>query len=164
MTETDATAISSPDKKKGGLGEIIVPVAALLVGAAAGAAGMYFVPGAPGSSDSATMPRPAKPVQYYDINNSFTANLKDSSRLVQIKVAVSTTYGAPVVDALEKHRLPMIAAVLAVLSDCTEKDVESTEGREKLAGRIRSAINSVLQSNEGLTGVDNVYLTSLILQ
>ena len=163
-----ATAAAATKKPKGRLRRMLLPLVLLVAGGVAGAAAALLAPQylafpAGPSRDRPPVPEVA-PLQYVEIDNSFTANLKDSGRFVQVRIAVSTQGGKPVVDAVERHRIALIAAVLAVLSDTGEADLEVAGGRDALAKRMRLAINDVLQRKSGIAGVEDVFLTSFVLQ
>jgi flagellar FliL protein len=159
-----ATSELAP-KKKGLLGRIFVPLLMLLVGAGAGAGGAMFIPTLLPHSDEKKVEKPkVAPLQYVEIDNSFTSNLKDTGRFVQVRIAVSTNGGETVVEAVERHKLAIIAAVLDVLSDTSEAELGAPGGRDKLSRQMRMAINDVLQRKSGIAGVDDVFLTSFVLQ
>jgi flagellar FliL protein len=160
-----ATAVAAP-AKKGLLGRLVLPLLLLVGGGAAGAAGAIFIPTLLPHQAGPKKPEPpvVAPLEYVEIENSFTANLKDSGRFVQVKIAISTQGGPPVVEAVERHRVAIVAAVLGILSDTREVDLEAPGGREALTRRMRIAINDVLQRKSGIAGVDDVFLTSFVLQ
>ena len=163
----DAPPAAAAPKKKGLIGRLLLPLAILVVGAAAGVAGgvlaPHFLGAAAPAGTKAPVPEVA-PLEYVEIDNSFTANLKDSGRFIQVRIAVSTQGGKPVVEAVGRHRVALIAAVLGILSDTNEAEVEAPGGRDALARRMRIAINDVLQRKSGITGVEDVFLTSFVLQ
>jgi flagellar FliL protein len=166
---TTATADAAP-KKKGLIGRLLLPLLLLLGGAAAGAAGAIFAPtlmphppGADGAKEKPPTPQVA-PLEYVELPNAFTANLKDTGRFVQVKIAISTQGGPPVVEAVERHKVAIVAAVLGILTDSTEEELQAPGGRDALARKMRIAINDVLQRKSGIAGVDDVFLTSFVLQ
>jgi flagellar FliL protein len=163
-----ADAVEAPAEappKKGLFGRLLVPILMLVGGAAAGAAGAVFMPTLipMPAADKAPEPEVA-PLQYVEIPTPFTANLKDTGRFVQVKIAISTQGGQPVVDAVERHQVAIVSEVLGVLTDTAEEELATTAGREALTRRMRLGINDVLQRKSGLAGVDDVFLTSFILQ
>ena len=123
----DAPPAAAAPKKKGLIGRLLLPLAILVVGAAAGVAGgvlaPHFLGAAAPAGTKAPVPEVA-PLEYVEIDNSFTANLKDSGRFIQVRIAVSTQGGKPVVEAVGRHRVALIAAVLGILSDTNEAEVE----------------------------------------
>lgn len=164
---TDAPAIEfvEPAAKKSLLGRIMVPLVMLLVGIGAGVGATMVLPD---MLDVAAAEKSAKPkvapLQYVEINNSFTVNLKDTGRFLQVKIAISTQAGQPVIDALERHEVAVVAAVLDVLADTGEDVLMEVGGRATLRRRMRIAINDVMQRKAGVTGIDDVFLTSFVLQ
>ncbi|MGL6044039.1 MAG: flagellar basal body-associated FliL family protein [Sandaracinobacteroides sp.] len=171
MADAAAASADPAPAKKGLLARLLVPLLLLVGGAAAGAAGAIFAPTLmPQAADAegAKKPKPPKlevaPLEYVELPNSFTANLKDSGRFVQVKIAVSTQGGQPVVEAVERHRVAIVAAVLGILSDTNEEQLHAPGGRDALARSMRIAINDVLQRKSGIAGVDDVFFTSFVLQ
>jgi flagellar basal body-associated protein FliL len=166
----DAVALSpEPEAKKKGLaGRLLMPLLLLVVGASAGAAGAFFLPTLmPQAGEAQHRPTPKVeigPLEYVEIDHSFTANLKDTGRFVQVRIAISTNGGQPVVEAIERHEPAIIATVLGALAETTEADISAPGGREALTRRMRLAINDLLQRKSGLAGVDDVFLTSFIVQ
>ncbi len=167
MPEAIAPSVTlAPDTRKPGLlKRLLLPVLLLVAGAVAGAAGSVFVPKLiPRSAAEKPPAAEVAPLEYVEIENSFTSNLKDTGRFVQMKIAISTQGGAPVVEAVKRHHVAIVAAVLGVLAETGEGELSAPGGREALARRMRVVINDVLQRKSGLAGVDDVFLTSFVLQ
>ena len=167
MADAVALAPDPGPKKKSLLVRLLVPLLLLVAGAAAGAAGAIFVPTLMPHAGEKPKPAPkveVGPLEYVEIDNSFTANLKDTGRFIQIRIAISTNGGPPVVEAVERHKVAIIAAVLGVLAETGEAEIQAPGGREALTRRMRLAINDLLQRKSGLAGVDDVFLTSFIVQ
>jgi flagellar FliL protein len=101
---------------------------------------------------------------YFSFSEDFTSNLKGTASLVQVSIACSTHRDYRVVLWLKKHELPIRSAMLAVLADTAEEDVETPKGKEGLQRRLTAAINKVLTDTEGFGGVDAVYFKSFIVQ
>ncbi|MCG2841959.1 flagellar basal body-associated FliL family protein [Sandaracinobacter sp. RS1-74] len=157
------TAEAAP--RKGGVKRLLLPIVLLLAGAAAGVAGSMFAPALLPAAGPEKPPAPkVAPLEYVEIENSFTANMKDTGRFVQVKIAVSTQGGAPVVEAVKRHQVAIVSAVLGVLAEAGEADLNAPGGREALAKRMRVAINDVLQRKSGIAGIDDVFLTSFLMQ
>ena len=160
-----ATALPEAPPKPGLVKRLVLPLVLLLGGAAAGAAGAFFMPTLIPASHAEKPPAPkVAPLEYVEIPNSFTANLKDTGRFVQVKIAISTQGGEPVVEAVKRHQIAIVAAVLDILADSTEADLSDPGGRDKLTRRMRLAINDVLQRKSGVAGVDDVFLTNFVMQ
>lgn len=101
---------------------------------------------------------------YYSFADDFTSNLKDSDALVQLSVACSTRRDYRVILWLQKHELAIRSAILDVLAETPEADVQSSQGKDRLQKRMTAAINKVLSQTEGFGGVDAVYFKSFIVQ
>lgn len=101
---------------------------------------------------------------YYSFAEDFTANLKNSTALVQINLACSTRRDGRVLLWLKKHELAIRSEILVVLADTPEEDAFTPEGKLRLQKRITAAINQVLGATEGFGGVDAVYFKSFLVQ
>jgi flagellar protein FliL len=101
---------------------------------------------------------------YYEIPGSLTTNLKGSRRFLQISVGVSTKYDQKILDNVESHLPSLKAVILAALSDYTEEQVTGREARKLLADDIRDVMNIKLEELEGFGGVEEVLLTSYVMQ
>jgi flagellar protein FliL len=101
---------------------------------------------------------------YYNFTDDFTSNLKGSSSLIQVSLACSTHRDGRVLMWLKKHELAVRSALLAVLADTPDTDVQTIEGKDKLTKRLTAAINQVLIKEEGFGGVDDVYFKTFLVQ
>lgn len=101
---------------------------------------------------------------YYSFAEDFTSNLKESDALVQLSVACSTHRDYRVMLWLKKHELAIRSAILEVLADTPEADIQVSAGKDRLQKRMTAAINKVLTNAEGFGGVDAVYFKSFIVQ
>ena len=101
---------------------------------------------------------------YFNFTDEFTSNLKASTSLIQVSLACSTHRDGRVPMWLKKHELALRSAILEVLADTTDDDVNSLAGKDKLQKRLTAAINKVLIDEEGYGGVDNVYFKSFLVQ
>ena len=93
-----------------------------------------------------------------------TTNLKGSRRFLQIEIGVSTKYDQEILDNVENHLTSLKADILAALSDYTEEMVEGRESRKMLANDLRDVINKKLEELEGFGGIEEVHLTSYVMQ
>ncbi|MBB4152338.1 flagellar FliL protein [Sphingomonas jinjuensis] len=101
---------------------------------------------------------------YYEMEKEFTSNLSDSMHFVQVGIAVSTPYDDTVIENVKTNDIAVRSAILMTLSDTTEDQVFSSEGKQKMAKRLTAAINAVLKQKEGFGGISNVYFTSFVVQ
>jgi len=101
---------------------------------------------------------------YYNFAESFTSNLAGSPALIQVDLAVSTRRDGRVLMWVQTHELALRSAVLAVLAETSEAEVFDADGRDDLAVRLASAINAVLEEEEGFGGIDAVHFKGLLVQ
>ncbi|KWV91687.1 flagellar basal body-associated protein FliL [Erythrobacter sp. YT30] len=101
---------------------------------------------------------------YYSFADSFTSNLADSPALIQTELAVSTRRDGRVLQWVKTHELAIRSAILAQLASTSEAEIYNVEGKEKLAERLTTAINDVLEENEGFGGVEAVHFRGLLVQ
>ena len=101
---------------------------------------------------------------YHEFPGTFTTNLDGSRKMLQVGVGVSTQYDDTVMINVESHQLALRSVILGVISDFSEEDVKGTIGRDRLAGALRDAINSKLETLENFGGVEEVHFTSFVLQ
>jgi flagellar FliL protein len=181
------TDASAPKKKKGKKLLLII-VLLVLIGAGVGA-GLFFTGMIGGTKEAVPekdmpklLPKGSKPKaeakeegskegdapkyesSYFQLEKEFTSNLRESSHLVQIGLAVSTPYDEKVTEALKAHELAIRSAVLMAINDTDEERIFTAEGKKDLQTRLVKAINGVLKEKEGFGGVSNVYFTNFIVQ
>ena len=101
---------------------------------------------------------------YFQLEKEFTTNLKESTHLMQLGIAVSTPYDDKVIAHLKAHELALRSAVLTEINNTDEERIFSAEGKKDLQQRLVKAINAVLKEKEGFGGVANVYFTNFIVQ
>lgn len=102
--------------------------------------------------------------QYYEFPDPLTTNLKGSTRFLQLGIGLSTQYDESVLGNVQTHEMALRSDILAVLSTFTEEDVEGTEGRERLAGELRVAVNRRLEQLEGFGGIESVFFPIFVMQ
>ena len=101
---------------------------------------------------------------YYDFPGTFTANLKNSRHFIQVTIALSTQYDDQVITNVKAHEPALKSAVIGTLADCTDEDIVGIEAKQKIAGRIRDAINEVLMKKTRFGGIEEVHFTSFVTQ
>lgn len=101
---------------------------------------------------------------YYTFPDNFTAKLKGSNNFAQINVVVTTQYDEVIMENVERHRLILRPEILKTLSDFSIKGIEGKKGRDRLAEKIKQAVNVKLESLEGYGGVEGVHFTSFVIQ
>ncbi|HWW64301.1 MAG TPA: flagellar basal body-associated FliL family protein [Sphingomonadaceae bacterium] len=185
---SDDQAVAAP-RKKGKLGKVaMIGAGALLLVGGGVAAGLYAsgmgVGGAhpvedpnrpklvlkdgteavaPMTEGAPLDPRKYK-ATYYNLEQNFTSNLRDSDGIMQVGLGVSTFYDSRVIDALKANEIPVRSAILMTLADQDAFVIATPEGKRALQKQLTDAVNAVLKAKTGYGGVDNVYFTNFIVQ
>ncbi|NDA46832.1 MAG: flagellar biosynthesis protein FliL [Alphaproteobacteria bacterium] len=101
---------------------------------------------------------------YFEFPGNFTSNLKGSRRFMQISIGLATQYDKKVIENVQKHEVAIRSEVLTVLAEQTEADVSGLENRKRIQILIKDTINKVLNDITGFGGIENVYVTALVMQ
>jgi len=168
------TAAKKPRKLKPII--LIASVLLLLAGAAAGA---YFMLGSPGDAQPASAQSGKNKVEkgkdkgkekkdeakkpYFVEFETFTVNLKDPEKFLQIKL----TFQVKSVEAAEaiKELMPIVrSAVIPVLSAQDPVDLMAKEGKEKLSSEVVAAANKSVVGTAADQSVDAVLITHMLIQ
>jgi flagellar protein FliL len=115
-------------------------------------------------SDKAKIDPKKYEVTYFPIEQQFTSNLADGESFVQIGLSLSTYYDGRMIANIKRQMIPIRSAILTVLSTQNASVISSPDGRALLQGQLARAVNTVLREKEGFGGVDNVYVTSMVIQ
>ena len=100
---------------------------------------------------------------YFEFPGTFTTNLMNSRKFVQVGIGVSTQYDESVMVNVEAHQLALRSEILNSMSEFSEQDVQGKAGRVLLAAALRDSINGKLMLLEGFGGIEEVHFTSFVL-
>jgi flagellar FliL protein len=92
------------------------------------------------------------------------ANLTNSRKVIQVQLAIMTHYDERVFKNVKKHEFALRSAALDVMRQTTEAELGESDFRKKLAEKIRSEMNAVLEKFEDFGGIEEVYFTSFVVQ
>lgn len=101
---------------------------------------------------------------YFEFPGTFTTNLMNSRKFVQVGIGISTQYDESVMVNVESHQLALRSEILNSMSEFSEQDVQGKAGRVLLAVALRDSINAKLMLLEGFGGIEEVHFTSFVLQ
>ncbi len=101
---------------------------------------------------------------YMEIERPLVANIVNSRKVMQIKVAIMTHYDERVVANMEKHAPAIRSETLDVIRKVDEQTLNQPEFRRNLAEQIKLAMNSVLEKYEDFGGVEEVLFTEFVVQ
>ncbi|MDP4622893.1 MAG: flagellar basal body-associated FliL family protein [Hydrogenophaga sp.] len=99
-----------------------------------------------------------------EIEREFLANLTNSRKVIQVQIAIMTTYDDRVFKNVEKHEFALRSATLDVLRQVTDQELETPTFRKDLAEKIRTEMNAVLEKFEDFGGIEEVYFTTFVVQ
>ena len=133
-------------------------------GHGAPAAGGHGAPAAAGPSGKPVPSKETYVTSYFEFPGNFTTNLRGSRRFAQMSVALATQFDKKVIENVQKHEVAVRAEVLALLAEQSEADVIGVENRKKLQLQIKDAINKLLTERTSFGGVEDVFITALVLQ
>ena len=101
---------------------------------------------------------------YFEFPGTFTTNLMNSRKFLQVGVGVSTQYDDTVMGNVDAHQLALRSEILNTMSEFSEADIQGKSGREELAKALTDAVNKKLIALEDFGGVSEVHFTSFVLQ
>jgi len=101
---------------------------------------------------------------YFEFPGTFTTNLMNSRKFLQVGLGVSTQYDDTVMSNVEAHQLALRSEILNAMSEFSESDIQGKNGREELAKALTASINEKLIALEDFGGVQEVHFTSFVLQ
>jgi flagellar protein FliL len=124
-----------------------------------------FKEGTVSVKDDKVRPDPKKyEITYFPIEQQFTSNLVDGESFIQIGLSIGTYYDGRMIANIKRQMVPIRSAVLTVLSTQNASIISSPEGRQMLQAQLTRSVNHVLRDKEGFGGVENVYITSMVIQ
>lgn len=102
---------------------------------------------------------------YYKFDSPFVVNIQGASgsRFLQLTLE-AMTYDQDVNNAIDQNMPVIRNNILLLLSDLKYEQVVTLEGKQKLRKDILKEIQKILQDKIGKPGVEDVYLTSLVMQ
>jgi flagellar FliL protein len=177
----DEEAVKPPSKgKKGVIKWILIGVGLMtLIGVSVGTS-IYFMKtmisgqtveksGAQNNSakgkEEKGKPKEVKVPIYYKFDPPFVVNLEgqSGSRFLQLTIELMT-YDQSVTADIEQHMPVIRNNIVFLLSSVTYEQLSTLEGKQKLRADLLSEIQKVLKEKTGKPGVEEVYLTSLVMQ
>jgi flagellar FliL protein len=87
-----------------------------------------------------------------------------SRKVMQIRLAIMTYYDERVFNNVKKHEFALRSAILDVMRQSTEADINKPTFRTELAEKIRLTVNALLEKYEDFGGVEEVHFTEFVVQ
>ncbi len=120
--------------------------------------------GKPAPRQRATPERVRFEQTYLELERPLLANVTGSRKVMQIRLAVMTYYDERVFSNVKKHEFALRSAILDVMRQSTEADINKPVFRTELAEKIRLTINALLEKYEDFGGVEEVHFTEFVVQ
>ena len=167
MAEKDLE-LSQEEEKPSGKKALILYIVIGLLAVSAGIGGtLFFIKGgsSPAVEEADAVPVKKK-AEYYAIRPPFILNFKDDKgrqRFLQIGVSVMSRE-SEAIDALRKHA-PLIRNNLILLFSGQEfAELQKPEGKDKLAELALVELQTFLQEEIEMPGVEKVLFTDFVMQ
>jgi len=152
---------------------IIIAVAVLLLGLAAGGAAYFMtgsdpvaIEGGPDAMNKASNVAVSdKTPIYQGLDPDFIVAFQNPKKVRFLKASLEVmVYDEDVIDDLKLHMPAVRDAVLLLFSDQKEEDLMSVEGKEAFRAQILERIRSTLERLTGKPGVEAVYFSNFVMQ
>ena len=101
---------------------------------------------------------------YLQLAESFTIQLRDSGSMMQVKLALRTPFGQPMIDEISAHEIGIRAALLESLSSVEGATASSENFRSLVEPDLRDAANAILEEQNVFPGIDLVLFTEFLMQ
>ena len=101
---------------------------------------------------------------YMELEKELVANLTNSRKVIQVKLAIMTHYDERVFKNVKKHEFALRSTALDVMRLTTDADLSQPDFRKKMAEKIRLELNAVLEKYEDFGGIEEVFFTSFVAQ
>lgn len=120
--------------------------------------------GKPAPRQRATPERVRFEQTYLELERPLLANVTGSRKVMQIRLAIMTYYDERVFNNVKKHEFALRSAILDVMRQATEADINKPIFRTELAEKIRLTVNALLEKYEDFGGVEEVHFTEFVVQ
>ncbi len=142
----------------------------LLLGGGIGGT-IFFLGGEKADSDEAVeevvaeVEEERKEAIYIALKPSFTVNFQSGkgARFLQVDVQAMTR-DSEVTEQLHRHMPVVRDALVMLFSSKTAQELSHREGKKKLQAETLAAIQEILESETGSTGIEQIYFTSFVMQ
>lgn len=101
---------------------------------------------------------------YMELEKDLVANLTNSRKVIQVKLAIMTHYDERVFKNVKKHEFALRSTALDVMRLTVDADLSQPDFRKKMAEKIRLELNAVLEKYEDFGGIEEIHFTNFIVQ
>jgi len=170
MAKTDNDTPES-EEKSGGKGKVLILIGILVLLAGGGGAAYFFMMSGEESAEAELAEQTGEPEEpelgdtlYLQLEAPFLVSLLDSDLMMQVKLALRTPYGEPMIGNLSAHELGIRAAFLEELAKINGDKITEVNFRKDTAAELREVANVVLAEQDIYAGVDMVLFTEFLVQ
>ncbi len=101
---------------------------------------------------------------YFQIEKELMTNITGSKKVMVVQLAVMTHYDTRVFDNIKKHEFALRSAMLDIMRQSTEAEVNKPDFRKELAVKLKDVMNAMLEEYEDFGGIEEVMFTSFVMQ
>jgi len=101
---------------------------------------------------------------YMQLDKELMTNITGSKKVMVVQIALMTHYDSRVFDNVKKHEFALRSAMLDVMRQSTEADINKPDFRKDLAAKLKDTMNELLENYEDFGGIEDVFFTSFVMQ
>jgi flagellar FliL protein len=101
---------------------------------------------------------------YMQMDKELMTNITGSKKVMVVQIALMTHYDNRVFDNVKKHEFALRSAMLDVMRQSTEADINKPDFRKELAVKLKDTMNELLENYEDFGGIEDVFFTSFVMQ
>ena len=117
------------------------------------------------NQENKAKPKQHKEPIYYKFDPPFVVNIQGETgtRFLQLTIE-AMTYDQSATADIDQHMPVIRNNIVLLLSDVSYEQLSTLEGKQKMRADILSEIQKVLKEKTGKSGIEEVYLTSIVMQ
>jgi flagellar FliL protein len=101
---------------------------------------------------------------YMQLDKELMTNITGSKKVMVVQIALMTHYDNRVFDNVKKHEFALRSAMLDVMRQSTEAEINKPDFRKELAAKLKDTMNELLENYEDFGGIEDVFFTSFVMQ
>ena len=101
---------------------------------------------------------------YMQLDKELMTNITGSKKVMVVQLALMTHYDSHVFDNVKKHEFALRSAMLDVMRQSTEAEINKPDFRKELAAKLKDTMNELLENYEDFGGIEDVFFTSFVMQ
>jgi len=101
---------------------------------------------------------------YMQLDKELMTNITGSKKVMVVQLALMTHYDSRVFDNVKKHEFALRSAMLDVMRQSTEAEINKPDFRKDLAAKLKDTMNELLENYEDFGGIEDVFFTSFVMQ